>query len=273
VEICSFSSLHRLSLLHAASEPTYAEQPPRNDDDRPEPLPSAALPGGPVTGDLLHALLEQIDYRAVAAAPNPAALLKPGSATRALIERLMAEHPLEPLHASADFPQACRAELARLVWNALHTPLTATGGTLGKLPPAQRLHELEFHYPVTHGQDRGFVNGFIDLVFRRGEAHFLADWKSNLLPVYAPEAIAADMQERGYTLQMKLYAVAFVRWLQRVKGAEFDFQRHVGGAYYLYLRGMNGADDRGGVFFHRLTGLDEIGKYEHEIRAAAGWPA
>jgi exodeoxyribonuclease V beta subunit len=49
---------------------------------------------------------------------------------------------------------------------------------------------------------------------------------------------------------------ALARWLRKINGDAFDFQRDLGGVYYLYLRGLNGKDESTGVYFHQPTAED-----------------
>jgi len=101
----------------------------------------------------------------------------------------------------------------------------------------------------------GYLRGFIDLVFRHDERWYVVDYKSNDLggraAYYAPRALAAAMLQHDYVLQAHLYAVALHRYLaQRVAG--YDYERHFGGVYYLFVRGMH--PSRGastGVVFDR----------------------
>jgi exodeoxyribonuclease V beta subunit len=108
---------------------------------------------------------------------------------------------------------------------------------------------------------RGFLTGAIDLVFRREvdgrPRYFVVDWKSNHLAAgYGPDALRDAMTAHHYWLQYHLYLVALHRYLRwRVPG--YDPERDLGGAYYLFLRGMTGtaAPEAGevgpGVFFDR----------------------
>jgi exodeoxyribonuclease V beta subunit len=59
------------------------------------------------------------------------------------------------------------------------------------------------------------------------------------------------MEEHDYVLQYHLYAVALHRHLaRRLPG--YDFETHMGGAYYLFLRGMSPDAPRGcGIFYDR----------------------
>lgn len=101
---------------------------------------------------------------------------------------------------------------------------------------------------------RGFLEGFIDLIFEHDGKWYLADYKTNRLgsarAAYAPEQLAAAMHEHDYVLQYHIYAVALHLVLrQRVKA--YDFQRHFGGAAYLFLRGLDptGIRPDAGVYF------------------------
>jgi exodeoxyribonuclease V beta subunit len=98
--------------------------------------------------------------------------------------------------------------------------------------------------PVT-----GFLRGAIDLFFRHGDRYYLLDWKSNWLG-NAPEdydapGVEAAMRSHHYALQAHLYVLAADRYLQaRLPG--YDYERHFGGVFYLFLRGVErGNPDRG----------------------------
>lgn len=99
------------------------------------------------------------------------------------------------------------------------------------------------------------MKGFIDLVFEHGGRFYLVDWKSNHLGAraedYGAEALAAVMGEDLYVLQYHLYAVALHEYLKgRVRG--YDYDRHFGGVFYVFLRGVDPALGPGfGIFRDR----------------------
>ena len=45
------------------------------------------------------------------------------------------------------------------------------------------------------------------------------------------------MAQHGYHLQYLLYVTALHRLL-RIRLPDYDYDRHIGGAFYLFLRGM-----------------------------------
>ncbi len=93
----------------------------------------------------------------------------------------------------------------------------------------------------------GMFTGSIDAVLGWNEgntARFLiADYKTNLLrdehqrERYGQEQLIAAMNDHHYQLQAILYLVALHRYL-RSRIADYDYDRNVAGAAYLFLRGM-----------------------------------
>jgi len=105
--------------------------------------------------------------------------------------------------------------------------------------------------PLLAGAVRGFLTGSLDVVLRLPDQRYVVvDYKTNRLgPVdqpltawhYRPEAVSAAMAAAHYPLQALLYTVALHRYLRwRVGG--YDPDRHLGGALYLFLRGMSSPD-------------------------------
>ena len=158
--------------------------------------------------------------------------------------------------------------------------------TLAKITTAQRLHELEFYFPLQRispemirtllqehslpGADdagsgepggfsftpvQGMLKGFIDLVFEFEGRYYLVDWKSNLLgnrvEDYGPAALAGEIRRRHYYFQYQLYTAALDRYLRlRLPGYRYD--QHFGGVYYLFLRGIDPARPGFGIYRDRL---------------------
>ncbi|SDS49719.1 DNA helicase/exodeoxyribonuclease V, beta subunit [Pseudomonas oryzae] len=86
----------------------------------------------------------------------------------------------------------------------------------------------------------GMFKGFIDLVFEHAGRYYVVDYKSNWLgesdAAYTAEAMASAVAEHRYDLQYVLYLLALHRQLQ-LRLPDYDYDTHVGGALYLFLRG------------------------------------
>jgi exodeoxyribonuclease V beta subunit len=239
--------------------------------------PMADLPVGTGFGTLVHAVFEAADLtapdlraellRCVHAEldrhPTPA--VDPEALAEALVP--VARTPLGPL---AD--GRCLADLApadRLAELDFELPL-AGGDTPGgdvrlgdlvpllrrHLPPGDALAGYADRLAALAGQPlRGYLTGSIDAVLRLAGPRFaVVDYKTNWLgPVgpdgrepltaahYTPERLAGAMMDAHYPLQALLYSAAlhrFLRW--RLRG--YDPERHLGGALYLFLRGMCGPE-------------------------------
>ena len=88
----------------------------------------------------------------------------------------------------------------------------------------------------------GFLKGFIDLIFEREGRWWVVDYKSNHVGdtrgAYAEAALAEPMAHGHYILQYHLYLLALHRYL-RARLADYDYDSHIGGSTYLFIKGMH----------------------------------
>ncbi|EON12443.1 exodeoxyribonuclease V subunit beta [Pandoraea sp. SD6-2] len=250
----------------ANAGPTFA-LPPEGDDAWPPADDILRFPRGPAAGESLHRVFELADFQSRAQWPH--------AVSRALRER--------PPGRGAEHNDTWRAMMMNMLADTLATPLRP-GLHLADVALAERLTEMEFTYPADavsldalrgllrqFGYPdlpldatvlRGYLKGFIDLVFRHGGQWWILDWKSNYLGT-APENYGADglreaMAEHGYHLQYLLYTLALHRYLQR-RMTHYDYDRDMGGSLYLFVRGVRpdwasahlAGDDVPGVFFDK----------------------
>ncbi len=101
---------------------------------------------------------------------------------------------------------------------------------------------------------RGFLRGFVDLLCEVDGRYWILDWKSNHLGYttadYDQKALLQEMQHNDYVLQYHLYLLALHRHLgSRLK--DYDYERHIGGACYVFVRGLDQEQQDRGVFTHR----------------------
>ncbi|MES2819210.1 MAG: exodeoxyribonuclease V subunit beta [Pseudomonadota bacterium] len=227
-----------------------------------------AFPRGARAGTCLHAILE--DW-----ARGKAPLDE-------LVGPALSGHGID-----SDWQAVALGQLQRV----LDTNLDGAGLTLAKLQPSRRLPELGFTFPVANldvqrlrallvdpayglaaplreaaarlefDSLKGFLKGFIDLTFEHEGRWYIADYKSNWLGpdagYYGGERLLQALAGEHYYLQYLIYLVALRRFL-RQRLADFD-DAQLGGAFYLFLRGMPEA----GVYFSRpddglLDALDRL---------------
>jgi exodeoxyribonuclease V beta subunit len=216
------------------------------------------FPGGARAGILIHDIFEKFDFTE----QNPL-----------VIRRLIAEKLR--IHG---FDGQWEETLTGMLQNVAACPLPLTAAseagcdptfTLSRISTSARLNELEFYYPLQmlsrerlgdlFGRDelketglerlnfspvRGFMHGFIDLVFQHEGRFYLVDWKSNILGPgiadYGPAALRKAMEGHFYVLQSRLYAVALHQYLA-LRLPDYQYESHFGGIYYLFIRGMDPA--------------------------------
>ncbi len=120
----------------------------------------------------------------------------------------------------------------------------------------QRIHQLYAEHGIdmldfNPANSARYLTGSIDLVYFDGQHYHIADYKSNFLGTdqshYVETEIKQSMSQASYWLQAGLYLVALHRYLT-VHMQDYDIEKHLGGASYLYLRGMNGQAQQG--FYH-----------------------
>ncbi len=100
-------------------------------------------------------------------------------------------------------------------------------------------------------QVNGLLKGFIDLVFVHNRKYYVVDYKfnglGNLDAEYTQKAMETAMLAKRYDLQYVLYLLALHRLLKTRLGSAYDYDTHMGGGLYLFLRGSQGPA-RGRVF-------------------------
>jgi len=102
--------------------------------------------------------------------------------------------------------------------------------------------------PLQPLQLEGMLIGFMDLVLEHEGRYFVLDYKSNRLDAYAPADLQVAILAHRYDVQYMLYTLALHRLLKsRLPG--YDYAQHMGGAVYLFLRGID--EPGGGVFADR----------------------
>ncbi len=210
-----------------------------------------SFPSGAQAGNLLHDILEHLDFQE----------------THPLKIQTLIQNKLQHYGFALSWTEVLLQALKEM----LHTPLDAeTGMSLAQIPMSARLNELEFYYPLNELESqrlyevllpvwrarwslnpafnpphfatvRGFMRGFIDLVFEYQGKFYLVDYKSNHLgkerESYHQSGLPNAMLAHHYLLQYQIYTLALHRYLQQ-RLPHYRYQAHFGGVFYLFLRGM-----------------------------------
>ncbi len=237
----------------------------------------SALPKGANFGNLIHKILEKLDYRILLAepgAPDAAAFIS------------FAEWQER---CSADLAAICQLyhfdylnfkdELDALIYRTLtRQPLLAAGPgfcPFGALKSSQRRHEVEFYYPIRSAElsaevmeqfsditvEKGYVKGYIDLLFEYEGKVYVLDWKSDTLPAYDEQSLKAHVAE-NYAIQIALYSLALYKMLLlEGKNSPQNAYNRFGGLIYCFVRGEKQGE---GLYFVRPS-FAEIEENYHRL--------
>jgi len=242
---------------------------PGDDDADMEALDEepSDLPHGSDTGSMLHEILENMDFSLAAEHDNEKDFLEAETVKRLFNCKM----DLYFGSISPELREVYNLSIASIIWNTLRADISSNGMRLCDIN--SRIHEMEFYFSITRKMEtsipeafvrNGFIHGFIDLVFRHEDRYYFLDWKSNFIEQgYTPEKIEANIRDSKYDLQYRVYTLAVLKWLKQVL-PDFSYEKHFGGIFYIYMRGMDVKSEGNGVFFYRPD-YHLIREYEEEI--------
>ena len=236
------------------------------------------FPRGAQAGTCLHSIFELWDFKTEDPTGDQAAM-------QVLVSRTLIQY---------GFDDSWTSVVCQWLGEVVNTPLSATDNfRLTDLTPAQRLDEMAFYFPVANLSVKklqqhllpyiadehvlsavikrldfydlsGFMKGFIDLVYEHQGRYYVVDYKSNFLGDsqndYDNEQLDEAMISHDYPLQYLIYSLALHRYL-KLRLPDYDPEQHLGGVYYLFIRGMHPQWGQAGVFsdqpsFDLLNALD-----------------
>ena len=217
-----------------------------------------SFPHGARPGTLLHELLEQADFTN---------------------EIPVTEHLINEKLQRFGYETTWFTVIAEMLINLANVNLRSdiSGLKLSNIPLENCLHELEFYFPLsritpadikdifcskklhiseielltfldrqldrlTFAPARGFMRGFIDLIFEFEDKFYLIDWKSNYLGSnienYGQDKLLESVLSGYYFLQYHIYTLALHLYLKK-RIPEYAYDSHFGGVFYVFLRGIN----------------------------------
>ncbi|HPX60900.1 MAG TPA: exodeoxyribonuclease V subunit beta [Deltaproteobacteria bacterium] len=227
------------------------------------------FPRGAQAGTCLHELFEKLDYANAAHEPMEAlarqSLQRNGFDTEWLpVITGMATHVLQAPLLLED-RQFCLNRLKPSSWVTemeFYLPLEQISASRlkaafdGQLSMAKHGCFPELLASLHIQESRGMLTGFIDMVFEHQGRYYIVDWKSNHLgstpACYGEAGLREAICANAYTLQYHLYTLALDRLLaSRIPG--YDYDKHFGGAIYVFLRGVDACGGRTGIYRDRPT--------------------
>jgi exodeoxyribonuclease V beta subunit len=219
------------------------------------------FPRGAQAGTCLHSIFELWDFK-----------IEDKEAMQVLVARTLTQY---------GFDESWTGTVCQWLGEVVNTPLSeADSFCLTDLSPAQRLDEMAFYFPVADlsvkqlkqqllpfiADDHvlnavinrlafydlsGFMKGFIDLVYEYEGRYYVVDYKSNFLgdsqQHYDRSQLDEAMISHDYPLQYLIYSLALHRYLKH-RLPNYDPEQHLGGVYYLFIRGMHPEWGTAGVF-------------------------
>ena len=277
----SFTSITRHTTAASAAAPAFtpmraAEETLLEDEGqapalRIEDAPWHRFPRGSVPGNFLHEQLEWIGQEGFDIVDDPH-----------FDERLAQRCERRGWgHRTEDTIAWLRAVVS--------TPLPPLGASLGQV--TETVPEMEFWFPseglALGALDRlcrrrllgrtarptlperalhGMLKGFADLVFEHEGRYWVLDYKSNALgpndAAYTKRAMEEGMAGHRYDIQGAIYMLALHRLLRSRLGDGYDPAQQLGGAIFLFLRGIANASTRGCCLLEPdielLDGLDQL---------------
>ncbi len=236
-----------------------------------------SFPHGSGPGTFLHELLEQADFsRQAPVAPE------------------LIDEKLQHFGFETEWNIVVAEMLANLGCVRLHNHIPEL--KFSNISRTNCLHELEFYFPLsrvtpdvvkllfnpislpgsadatapmleqqldslTFAPSRGFMRGFIDLVFEFDGRYYLVDWKSNYLGSdienYRRDKLIDSILSGFYFLQYHIYCLALHLYLER-RLPGYQYENHFGGAFYVFLRGVRENLGPGYGIYHDLPDLPTI---------------
>lgn len=235
------------------------------------------LQAGAALGSAFHEILEEVDFQRLE------------GMDAVILQKLTNYQPFKKHFQKAKTP-ALVSQISQYIQHLVCHPLESnpTSVTLNAIPDKQRIIEPQFvltdsTYSLSQlakvlksappkglpadyiGQlenmdseaFKGFLTGFIDLIFEHDGRYHILDWKTNRLknPVtqYSDIALCSAMADHHYYLQYHLYTLALDTFLQLRLGDAYQPEKHLGKVYYVFLRGIDPNTPGSGVFSDQLS--------------------
>lgn len=231
--------------------------------DAPSPAPQEisawqSFPAGARYGTLLHDLLEWLSQHQWPIANAQAPVWNQQAWTDLLVRKASWLQLDATQHAQLT-PWLQTVVQTPLPLNALHAqPLMLSALTADQMWPEMEFNlevshlnaavldqHIQTHVMPSHARPalqprvmQGMLTGSLDLVLQHDGRYWVVDYKSNKLPRYDSTTLQNAVLHKRYDVQYVLYTLALHRLL-KVRMPGYDYAQHMGGAVYLFMRGID----------------------------------
>lgn len=216
------------------------------------------FPKGASIGTTLHEVFEQFEFTTINDNNN-------------LYKIIEERFKFNKLHLEVAFSDYVK----EIVFNVLNAKLPVIHGAnidtinyfkLNSLPKENRKAEVEFNFSDKNDlKNTNYCNGFIDLLFKRGDYYSILDWKSDtinnddLLSYNKIEHLSTRV-DGHYSIQRVLYSYTLINWLYDLgieNSKEEVFNKHFGGIYYVFIRGCY-EDTFNGIYAQTWSSYNDL---------------
>lgn len=216
------------------------------------------FPKGASVGTTLHEVFEKFEFTSIDSNNN---------LTQIIEERFK----YNKLHLDAIFNDYVN----KMVHNVLNAKMPIIKGSqidktntfkLKSLTKENRKAEVEFNFSDKKDiMNTNYCNGFIDLLFKRGDYYSILDWKSDTinnddLLSYKNLNDLSIRVDGHYSIQRVLYTYTLINWLYDLEieaTKEEVFNKHFGGIYYVFIRGCH-EDTFNGIYAQTWNSYSDL---------------
>ena len=206
------------------------------DDDY---APYDSFPRGSTIGTALHEVFENIDFTDYA-----------NNLDDVIVERLEANR-IAKTPELINYTKGIVTNVLNASFPEIHGDKPLGSFALNTIKNEDKKPEIEFNFNLKDEKLKNYCNGFIDLLFKRGEYYSILDWKSDTLnddfTAYNNLTELKKHTDERYSIQRVLYSYCLIKWLKNCydESEENIFKKHFGGIYYVYIRGCKESSGNG----------------------------
>lgn len=237
--------------LAALSDYTYEHTPAISAKAVEANIPVTGLPAGASFGNVVHDLLEEIDFSSFHGSPDFFNQVERKCSRYGVVAENDDMVKLIECVVSTRLPGGFSLKDTSAACTLKEMPFYFTLSTIQTGAIYEILQDDPTVLSVSDKRIRGYLTGFVDLICQVADKYYIMDYKTNYLgediSAYTGDNLVEAMRSHNYGLQYWIYSLVLHRHLTNLM-EDYDFKRHFGGVLYLFVRGMDPELDGSGVY-------------------------